>query len=142
MARAHLTRAIVRKVSGTPADGSCQVYEPGTTTPIAQTLYQGDTGAPSYANPIAFTNGVIDFYLDVPQRVKLVITPTGGSAQTFDNVDVPSPASALDFGELGDIMMSKPGDNASAGATGEVADAGHKHKREPRNRRSFLLMGA
>lgn len=36
----------------------------------------------------------------------------------------------LDFGEVGDISASAPGDAAAAGATGEVADAGHRHARE------------
>lgn len=207
--RAHLNKAIIRKVSGTPADGSVQVYEPGGTTPLVQTMYVGDTGVTARANPFTFATGVIEFYLDTPQRVKLVITPTGGSAQTFDNVDVPfisDPADDADistsapgdapaagvigelagathrhgreawgtsgnistsvpgdtvvagasgktadaghrhareaFGGSADITMSKPGDNTVVGATGKTADAGHKHKREPRNRHSFLLMGA
>lgn len=39
-------------------------------------------------------------------------------------------SSALDFGEAGDISSSNFGDAAAAGATGEVADAGHVHARE------------
>jgi hypothetical protein len=37
---------------------------------------------------------------------------------------------SLDFGEVGDIAASAPGDTALAGSTGEVADAGHRHARE------------
>lgn len=37
---------------------------------------------------------------------------------------------ALDFGEAADISASDFGDTAAAGATGEVADAGHRHPRE------------
>lgn len=47
-----------------------------------------------------------------------------------------------DEGEVGDISPSYPGDTAAAGATGELADAGHRHKREPRFRRHLLLLGA
>lgn len=36
----------------------------------------------------------------------------------------------LDFGEVGDITASAPGDTSAAGGTGEVADAGHRHARE------------
>lgn len=36
----------------------------------------------------------------------------------------------LDFGEVGDISSSNFSDTALAGATGEVADAGHRHARE------------
>lgn len=48
-----------------------------------------------------------------------------------DATDTWLPAGAtLDFGEVGDISASAPGDAADAGATGEVADAGHRHARE------------
>lgn len=36
----------------------------------------------------------------------------------------------VDFGEVGDISASGFGDTSAAGATGEVADAGHRHARE------------
>lgn len=49
-----------------------------------------------------------------------------------------NPQQVLDFGEVGDITRSHPGDAAAAGATGEVADAGHRHAREPRYRRLFM----
>ncbi len=90
--RAHLTKQVIRKVSGTPSDGACEVFIAGTATDLPDTIYSADTGAGSRTNPFNFTNGVVDFFLDRAQRVKLVITPTGGSAQTFDNVDVPEPA--------------------------------------------------
>lgn len=91
--RAHLTKQVIRKVSGTPSDGTCEVYDAGTATHISGTIYSADTGAGARTNPFNFTGGVVDFFLDRPQRVKLVVTPTGGSAQTFDNEDVPAPAS-------------------------------------------------
>lgn len=129
MARAHLNKAIIRKTSGLPSDGSCQVYEPGTTTPLAQTIYVGDTGVTARANPFTFTAGVIDFFLDVPQRVKLAITPSGGAEQIFDNIDVAPPAApipVLDPSETADIQPV--GTAAADGGTGtEVALANHVH---------------
>lgn len=41
-----------------------------------------------------------------------------------------SASGALDFGEAADISSSNFGDTAAAGASGEVADAGHRHPRE------------
>lgn len=131
MARAHLVKAVIRKTSGTPADGVCQVYEAGGTTPLAQTMYTTDAGGTVQANPINFVNGVVEFYIPNAQRVRLDITPTGGSVQTFDNVDVPAPAgAAVTFGASGDISASAVADTVAAGATGKVADAGHRHARE------------
>lgn len=92
MARAHFTKQIIRKVSGAPADGSVQVYLAGTSTVLNQTIYSADSGVATRANPFDFTAGVIDFFLDKPARIKLVITPTGGTAQTFDHLDVDAPA--------------------------------------------------
>lgn len=43
---------------------------------------------------------------------------------------VQTTAQALNFGETADITASAPDDTAAAGATGEVADAGHRHARE------------
>lgn len=129
MPRAHLNKSIIRKTSGLPADGSCRVYEPGTTTDIAQTIFVGDTGATPRANPFTFTAGVLDFYLDTPQRVKLVVTPSGGSAQTFEDIDVAAPAApipTLDTSETADIQPV--GTAAADGGTGtEVALANHVH---------------
>lgn len=93
--RAHLSKAVVRVASGAPASGSCQVYYAGTTTAVpAAQLFAGATGATTLANPFSFTNGLIEFFTDSPMRVKLVVTPTGGSAQTFDQIDIQLPADA------------------------------------------------
>jgi hypothetical protein len=54
------------------------VYEPGTTTPIAQTLYAADSGGTTRANPFPGNpNGTFDFFLNSPQLVKLSISGTG-----------------------------------------------------------------
>lgn len=92
MPRAHFTKQVIRKVSGAPADGSVQVYLAGTNTVLDQTIYSADSGVGTRANPFDFTDGVVDFFLDRPARIKLVITPTGGVAQTHDYLDVPEPA--------------------------------------------------
>lgn len=91
MPRAHFTKAVVRRVSGAPADGTFEVYKADGTV-LTQTIYSADTGVTALVNPIPFSNGIIDFFLDTPERVRLVITPSGSTAQNFDNVDVPAPA--------------------------------------------------
>lgn len=51
------------------------VYEPGTTTPVAQTLYQENSGVATHTNYfLAEDDGTFEFYLDRPQRVSLKIT--------------------------------------------------------------------
>lgn len=91
MSRAHLSKAVVRRVSGVPADGTVAVKIAGTTTDYAGTLYADGTSGTTLSNPFSFTNGQIDFFTVSGGRVKLIITPTGSSAQTFDDVDIPLP---------------------------------------------------
>lgn len=54
------------------------------------------------------------------------LTPTEGDAA----YSALGHGHSLDFGEVGDISASAPGDTAAAGASGEVADAAHRHARE------------
>lgn len=54
------------------------VYEPGTTTPISQTLYAGNTGGTTKTNPFTGgSDGSVEFFLDTAQRVKVRATGTG-----------------------------------------------------------------
>lgn len=93
MPRAHFTKAVIRRVSGAPASGSVSITKPDGSA-LGQPVYAADTGTGELGNPYSFTNGVIDFYLAVPTRVRMVITPTDSAAQAFENVDVPIPAAA------------------------------------------------
>ena len=53
------------------------VYEPGTTTPIGQTLYAAPTGGTTRTNPFtAAADGFVEFYLDVQQFIKLKVDGT------------------------------------------------------------------
>jgi hypothetical protein len=47
------------------------VYEQGTTIPIGDVLYQGDTGGATLPNPFDVTNGEVEFFLDLEQRVSI-----------------------------------------------------------------------
>lgn len=65
------------------AGATCYIYEPGTTTPIAQTLYASDTGSATLSNPLtADSAGTITAWLKLGQRVRLKGTTLAGS--TFD----------------------------------------------------------
>ncbi len=104
MPRAHFTKAVIRRVSGAPADGTVSVTKADGTA-LGQTIFAADTGTTALANPFTFTNGVVDFYLDIPIRVRLVITPTDGAAQTFENVDVGPPAAIVATGYSRDFLF-------------------------------------
>src|SRR5258708_25430290 len=75
------------------------VHTPGTVTPIPATIFDKNGG--TLSNPLTSdaTTGLIDFYLNVPQEVDLVIAKTGYTTRTYSNVPVLDDAS-LDLSAL------------------------------------------
>lgn len=161
-ARSHLSKAVLRKVSGAPSGGACAVYA-GTpignvTTLSTATLYAyaDPTNTLTLANPFSFTQGQLDFYTAMPARVNLVITPTPvppatvGTPQTFFAVDLwPSPDDIV-MGSQGLLSArpapSRPEFRFYATDTGlEYLDDGtnwHVIGANPGYENTFLLMGA
>lgn len=73
MARAHYYR-VVQNAQGDILTGlSVLVCDAGTSDSISDTLYDAETGITEYTNPFT-CDGVIDFYLSVPQRVNVEVT--------------------------------------------------------------------
>lgn len=64
------------------------VYQPGTSTPIVDTIFAADTGAAVLVNPLTVdASGVLEFWLERPQRVDLVVSKAGYTSQRV-TVDV------------------------------------------------------
>lgn len=78
MAR-HLITDVVQRSDGSPlAGGSVVVREPGTASPLVQTMYAGSTGATTRANPLTTDDaGRFSAYIDTWQPVDLYITGAG-----------------------------------------------------------------
>jgi hypothetical protein len=55
------------------------VRESGLSVKVAQQLYAGPTGDVQLPNPFISSNGVIDFWLDQPQRVSVLVQRDGYS---------------------------------------------------------------
>lgn len=88
MVRAHYRDAVLgRRYDGSLqalADAAVAVYEPGTTTPIAATMYDAASGGNVLTNPLASdADGVVEFWLDADQRVDLAATRSGYAAQSW-----------------------------------------------------------
>lgn len=82
---------------------SVTVYEAGTTTPIAQTLYAGPTGGTTKTNPFtANLDGTFAFFLDDEQDVNVKVdgSVVGLGVATLPNVPVLAVdvVAAIDFG--------------------------------------------
>ena len=97
MSRAHYVENVLG-VSGSGAlslmaGATVHVYDAGTMTPIAQTIYDSDGGSGTLSNPLTSdANGKVEFWLDTPARVDLAVSKTGFTAQTrtVDVEDAPS----------------------------------------------------
>lgn len=77
MARAHLFRPITDREGNLLYGATVTVSEADYAIPIGQTLYSGPTGSNTLDNPFTATNGVIDFWLDTPQRVSVLVQAEG-----------------------------------------------------------------
>jgi len=77
MARHHFRELALTKEPATGyllpvANPTVTVYEPGTTTPLAQTLYAERTGGTTRSNPFSGgSDGTVDFWLDTDQDVSI-----------------------------------------------------------------------
>lgn len=94
MTRSHLYKTIQAIGGSLVIGGQVSVYEPGTTTLVAQILYTSRSGPQALSNPFLASDGVIDFYTDAPQDVDLKIT-YGSSEMLAQSQSVLPPAGTL-----------------------------------------------
>lgn len=90
MARAHLFRPITDREGNLLYSAAVTVREVNYAIPIGQPLFSGATGADELSNPFVAVNGVIDFWLDTPQRVSILVEVEGDGA-ILAYLDAPPP---------------------------------------------------
>lgn len=73
MARAHLFRPITDREGNLLYNATVTVREVNYSIPISQPLYTGPTGVAELPNPFVAINGVIDLWLDEPQRMSILV---------------------------------------------------------------------
>lgn len=94
MARARCEITVQNAAGDRIVGASVYVYQPGTTTPISETIFSGFTGGSTYPNPLTSDgNGQAFFYLDVPKRVDIRAFLDGVIDRTISNVQVEPDAS-------------------------------------------------
>ena len=131
MSRAHYVENVLG-VSGSGAlslmaGATVHIYDAGTTTPIAQTIYDSDGGSGTLSNPLTSdANGKVEFWLDTPARVDLAVIKTGFTSQTrtVDVEDTPTQATTADLDTLAGFA-------AAGGSEGDVATLNAQGKLVP-----------
>lgn len=73
MARAHLFRPITDREGNLLYSATVTVREVNYAIPIGQPMYSGNTGTDTLDNPFTAVNGAIDFWVDTPQRVSILV---------------------------------------------------------------------
>lgn len=89
MTREHLLKPIQDEAGNLQPGSSVRLLEPGTTTPIAETIYVDGTSDIPRTNPWVTDTGVADFYLDKAKTVRIgVITPGAAAEIFFEDVEI------------------------------------------------------
>lgn len=108
MTRAKYRDAILTTTGRPVAGATVTVRQPGTSTPITETIY--NAAGTVLANPLTVgSTGELELYLDEPKRVDLLISKTGLVSKTV-TVDTYDPddlkelgfVNVRDYGALGD----------------------------------------
>lgn len=71
--RSHYYRPVTDNSGNILPNVQITLFEPGTTNPIADTVYADATSSTLLTNPFVNSNGLIDFYLANPRRVDIGI---------------------------------------------------------------------
>lgn len=89
--RAHLYRSATDNSGNIVPQLTVAVYEPGSTTLLAQPLYIDAVSSVTLSNPFTTSTGIIDFYLDDAATVKLGVTGPSGIEIPYDNIEITPP---------------------------------------------------
>ena len=92
MARAHLFRPVTDEYGNLLYGATVTVRRADLATSITQPIYDGPwSGAGEVDNPMIIPGGFVDIWLDVPERVNLLIQSVGRNDISIF-LDVPAPA--------------------------------------------------
>lgn len=89
--RAHFYRPIFTTAGSLVTGASVRILDPNTLSLVNVPLYNDPLLDSILANPFVAVNGIVDFYMDLPNRVVVGITPLGGNEVLYRGVDVLSP---------------------------------------------------
>jgi hypothetical protein len=86
--RAHYTRPVTDEQGNLLPNVQVTLFQPATTTLISDVIYSDDTSFNVLSNPWISSTGIIDFYLDNPERVRIGTVVGDAAIQYAEDVDV------------------------------------------------------
>lgn len=110
--RSHLYRPIQDPQGNLVQGATVTVYEQGSTVPLQETMYVANSGTDTLDNPFNCGSGVIDFYLDLSQRVRISVVKDGSETIYYEDVDVVPSGGGL-------VIQSPNGTNYQVTVTNE-----------------------
>lgn len=105
--RAHLYRTATDSLGNVLPNVQVAVYQAGSTQLLDQILYTQNQGSITLPNPFVTSTGVIDFYLDRSQSVKIGLIQ-GTAQNTIDNIEVVPPPETLVQATTGFTVSGTP----------------------------------
>jgi len=91
MPREHFSKPIQTAAGDLVPDSVVRLIDPATGTNLATPIFISLEGEETRENPWTSVDGLIDFYLDKPARVKIGVTPPGMEEFYFNDVEVGDP---------------------------------------------------
>lgn len=113
MTRVHFYRPVQNATGDLVPGVSVRLLQPGTTTLITATVYDTLVTLTPKTNPWTSPGGVIDFYLDVAQTVRVGVTPPGEPETFFEDVSVGGAGGGAASGGTIVTVNSDPGPNVT-----------------------------
>lgn len=132
MARARFREKFDTLAFGSPffqvvPNGIVQIFEVGTTTPIAQDIYLVASGGTPQTQPLTCEDdGSLEFWLPLPQDVKLTVDGSGSGLGTLTvnvaPVNIPADEQVSRFGGTGRMRMGTAATPAATDAYLDIRD--------------------
>lgn len=107
MSRAHIYKVFENADGSVIVGQTVRVLDPDTSDPVTDSLYTTDAGSSTRSNPFTADDGKVEFYLDISKRVRLGITPVGGS-EFFVVTDVYPRADGVVTAAVDNLSLGTP----------------------------------
>lgn len=118
MARAHCYRPITDDAGNLVTNIAVRLLEPTSVSLVTVGVYTGPSGSSVYGPTWVATNGIIDFYLAAPKRLRIGVTAPNQPEFFLDNEDIWPPADQILTTPVPFTITNSPEANSTLVVTG------------------------